>query len=194
MVTEIVFTAGVALIGVQRIIEVRRSRRHEARLRAQGAREHASWQVPLMAALHGAWLVASVAEVWIYARPFVPWLAATAMLVLAIGHGLRYRAMAALGERWTIRVVTLPAASPVTTGVYRYLRHPNYLGVIMEIVAVPLVHGAFVTAAVFSALNAMLLTARIRAEEQALGDDNGYGRAVAAPRRFLPFRQSSRHR
>jgi methyltransferase len=94
--------------------------------------------------------------------------------------------MRALGTRWTIRILTLPLEPPVTIGVYRYLRHPNYLGVILEIAALPLVHGAVWTAAIFSVANAVLLAFRITAEERALATDNGYAVLFGARPRFVP--------
>ncbi len=186
MVTRIAFTALVAAVAVQRLFEMRRSRRHERWLRANGAIERASWQVPLMAALHGAWLVGMCVEVWLLAPPFRPRVAAIALAVFACGQGLRLLAMRALGSRWTIRILTLPFEPPVTTGVYRHLRHPNYLGVILEIAALPLVHGAIWTSAIASVANAALLVWRIRAEERALATDNGYVAMFGARPRFLP--------
>jgi methyltransferase len=185
-VTRIAFTGLVLAVAAQRLFEVRRSRRHEQWLRARGAVERASWQVPVMAALHGAWLVAMCAEVWLLSPPFRAPLAAAALAVFACGQILRLLAMRALGSRWTIRILTLPLEPPVTSGVYRYLRHPNYLGVILEIAALPLVHGAVWTTVIFSAANAVLLAYRIGAEERALATDNGYVEIFGARPRFLP--------
>jgi len=102
--------------------------------------------------------------------------------------------MRALGPRWTVRVMNLPSAEPVVDGIYRYVRHPNYLGVILEIAALPLVHGAVWSAASFSVANAALLVARIRAEEHALSRDNGYGQHFGARGRFLPTLRGPRMR
>jgi methyltransferase len=186
MVTRIAFTMLVLAVARQRLFEVRRSQGHERWLRAQGAVERASWQVPAMAAMHVTWLVAMCAEVWLLTPPFRPALAAGAFVVFACGQILRLLAMRALGTRWTIRILTLPLEPPVTIGVYRYLRHPNYLGVILEIAALPLVHGAVWTAAIFSVANAVLLAFRITAEERALATDNGYAVLFGARPRFVP--------
>ncbi len=91
-----------------------------------------------------------------------------ALVTLIAGQGLRYAALLSLGWRWTVRVMTIPGLPPVRNGIYRYLRHPNYLGVVLEILAVPLLHSAYVTAIVFSLANMLLLTARIRTEDRAL--------------------------
>jgi methyltransferase len=186
VLTRTLFTLLVAAVAVQRLAELRRSRRHEAALRAAGAHEHARWQVPMLAAVHTAWLVAACVEVWWLEPPFRPTLAAIAFAGLAAGQGLRYAAMSALGPRWTISVLTLPAAPPVATDVYRYLRHPNYVGVVFEIAALPLVHGAVWTAAIASVVNAAALACRIRAEERALESDNAYGAHFRGTRRFVP--------
>jgi methyltransferase len=91
------------------------------------------------------------------------------LLIFVIGQSLRYAAIRTLGRRWTVRIVTLPDAPLVRSGIYRYLRHPNYLGVALEIAAVPLLHTAYLTAILFTLANACLLAVRIRAEERALG-------------------------
>jgi methyltransferase len=186
MVTRLAFTVLVLAVAMQRLFEVGRSRHHERWLRAHGAVERASWQVPLIAALHGAWLVAMCAEVWLLAPPFRPGLAAGALAVFACGQILRFLAMRALGPRWTIRILTLPLEPPVTTSVYRYLRHPNYLGVILEIAALPLVGGAIWTSLVASLANAVVLALRVKAEERALATDNGYAMIFGARPRFVP--------
>jgi methyltransferase len=112
-----------------------------------------------------------IVEVVGLARPFVPVLAAGALLILVIGQSLRYAAIRTLGWRWTVRIMTLPDAPLIRSGIYRYLRHPNYLGVALEIAAVPLLHTAYLTAVLFTLANACLLAVRIRAEERALRVD-----------------------
>lgn len=156
------------LLGVQRLLEMRRSARNERRLLAQGGREHAPRHFALIRLMHVAWFVAIVAEVLWFGRPFVWQWALPAALVVAIGQVLRYAAIRTLGERWTVRVMTPAVGEPVRHGIYRYLRHPNYLGVVLEIAAFPLLHSAWLTACVFSAINAMLLAFRIAQEERAL--------------------------
>lgn len=192
MVSLTAFTALVGLVAVQRVWEVARSRRHERALAARGAREYARWQTPMLAVLHTAWLASMCLEAWIRQPAVHPGMAAGALAVLALGQCLRSAAMRTLGDRWTIRVMTLPGSPPVTNGIYRYLRHPNYLGVVLEIAALPLVHGAIYTAVTFSALNALALAARIHAEEQALATDNAYLDRFVSRSRFLPTRPQDR--
>jgi methyltransferase len=169
------------------------SKRHEASLLARGGSEHAPGQMPWMRALHAGWLVAMLAEVWLLERVFSPTLAAIAFIVFLIGQGLRLLAMSALGERWTVKIITLPREAPVTGGVFRFLRHPNYLGVVLEVAALPLCHGAFITSAAFSLLNGVLLYFRIRAEEASLARESGYLAAFARTPRFVPRKAAGRH-
>jgi len=164
------FTALVVIVSGQRLAELSYSRRNERRLRARGAVEHVPWQVPMLALLHGAWLCSMLVEVWLR-RPVVD--APVALVALAaffVGQALRLTAIRTLGDRWTVRVLTLPATPRVRGGLYRWLPHPNYLGVAIEIVALPLVHGAVLTAVVFSGLNAAAMVLRISAEARALAE------------------------
>lgn len=168
MVSAIAFTALVLAVAAQRAWELGVSGQNEAALRARGAIEHAPAQLWWMRLVHGGWLLAAPLEVWALERVITPWVAAAALALFALGQCLRYAAMRALGERWCVRVMTLPGEAPVAGGVFRWIRHPNYLGVILEIAALPLVHGAWITSIAFSAANGALLWRRIAAEEAAL--------------------------
>ncbi|MEM6783475.1 MAG: isoprenylcysteine carboxylmethyltransferase family protein [Bacteroidota bacterium] len=186
MTTQLLFTLIVLAIAVQRIAEVRLSKRHEAKLRAEGGREVSHAHFRWMQVLHTSWFFAMLAEVWLFDRPFSPWLFSVALVVTLVGQTLRYAAIRTLGDRWTVTIWVLPAAPPVTGGIYRYVRHPNYLGVILELAAVPLLHTAWTTALVWSLLNAWMLRVRIRAEEAALEEANRYTESFGETRRFLP--------
>ena len=191
MVSEWLFVSVVALLAVQRLAELRLSAKHEKKLLVQGAIEAGAGHMPVMRAMHAAWFAAMLAEVFLLGRPFVPWLAALALVGLIAGQALRYAAIRALGDRWTVNVMVLPGAPPVTGGLYRRIRHPNYLGVILEIASVPLLHTAWLTALVFTVLNALLLRVRIRAEERALREANDYDAALGNRPRLVPYRPST---
>lgn len=182
MLTEDGFALLVLLVAVQRLVELRISKRNERELRRLGAREHAAGQMPVMTALHSLWLVSLLLEVKVLHPQPVAWLSWVAAGVFVAGQGLRLSAMRALGGRWCVRILTLPGRAPVTGGIFRYLRHPNYLGVVLEIAALPLVHFAFRTALVFSIANAWLLYRRIVAEERALSQEGGGYREALAGR------------
>lgn len=177
MVTEALFAALVIAVAAQRLLELRVSRRNEARLRACGARETAPRQLVWMKLVHGGWIAGMLLEVFALHRPFHLPLAVGALAVFALGQWLRAAARRALGERWTVRILTVPGEAVVVGGVFRRVRHPNYLGVALEIVALPLVHTAWITALVFTSLNAVVLWRRIHAEERALRRDTDYGEA-----------------
>jgi len=166
--SRVLYTLLIAGVAGQRLIELGLSRRHQRALLARGGVEAAPGHYPAMVVLHTAFLAACPLEVWWLRRPFRPALAAAMAVLLVAAQALRYWAIATLGERWTTRIVCLPGAAPVTGGPYRFLRHPNYLAVAVEMAALPLLHGAWLTAAAFSAAGAGVLAVRIREEEAAL--------------------------
>lgn len=184
--SRIAFTLVVAVLAVQRLLEMRLSRRNEALMLAQGGREHAPAHFSWMKALHTGWFVAMLAEAWWFKRTFRPLVAAAAFLALLSGQCLRYAAIRTLGSRWSVRIITLPGAPLVQNGIYRHIRHPNYLGVIFEMAAAPLLHGAYLTALLFTLANALLLRVRIQAEEQALDDQNKYKATFGSRPCFIP--------
>lgn len=188
MVTKAAFVGIVGLLALQRLFELRLSRRNEARILVQGGREHSAGHFKSMKVLHTSWFLGMLGEVLWLDRPFMPKLAVGALIVTVVGQSLRYAAILTLGWRWTVRVMTLPDSPPVDRGIYRYLRHPNYLGVILEIAAVPLLHSAYLTAVFYTIANAWLLATRIRAEEKALSLDNNFAQIFAGRPRFIPRR------
>ncbi len=186
MVSQACFAALVFAVVFQRLYELRLSQQNEAALRARGASEHAAQQMPWMILVHSAWLMAMLMEVFVFERPFQLTLAIVSFCLFALGQALRIAAIRTLGPRWTVKVLTLPGEPPVTGGIFRYLRHPNYLGVILEIAALPLFHGAYVTSLVFSIANGLVLWFRIRAEERALSTDNQYQSHFHDRSRLIP--------
>ena len=121
-----------------------------------------------MVVLHTGLLVGALVEVWVADRPFLPWLGWLALALALASQGLRWWCILTLGPRWNTRVIVVPGLPLVTRGPYRWLSHPNYVAVVVEGVVLPLVHTAWVTAVVFTVLNAVLLTVRLRVENRAL--------------------------
>jgi methyltransferase len=183
--SPVAYTALVGAVALERLFELYRAERNRRRALARGGIESGEGHYPSMVALHAGFLVACPLEVWLLGRPFVPALALAMLGLLALSMALRYWAIATLGERWCTRIVVVPGEAAIVSGPYRFLRHPNYLAVVIEIVALPLVHTAYLTAVVASALNAWLLAVRIGAEERALREHAAYDERVAS-RRFLP--------
>lgn len=158
----------LALVVLERLAELVVSERNARAALARGGVEHGRGHYPAMVLLHALLLLSCAVEALLRWTPPPPVALAAGALVL-LAQGLRWWAVAALGGRWTTRVVVVPGAPPVTGGPYRFLRHPNYLAVVAEVACLPLAYGGWITAAAFSAANAALLAVRIRAEERALG-------------------------
>jgi methyltransferase len=165
------FLVLLAAVGVERLVELVISRRHERALRARGAREAGAGHYPLMVAVHALTLAGAAIEVTHHGRPFLPALGLPMLALVGTTMALRYWVIATLGERWTTRVLVLPDAPLVAGGPFRWLRHPNYLAVAVEMFALPLVHTAWLTALIFGTANLGVLALRIRAEDAALGRD-----------------------
>ena len=163
------FTALILATGAERIVEVVLSHRHAAWAFARGGREYGQRHYPFMVVLHTGMLLACLAEVFIADRPFLPWLGWPMLAIALACQGLRYWCIGTLGRQWNARVIVVPGLGRVTAGPYRFLTHPNYVVVIAEGIALPLVHTAWLTALVFTVLNAILLFGfRIPTEERAL--------------------------
>jgi methyltransferase len=162
------YVALVLLVGVERLAELVVSRRNAAWSLARGGREYGSGHYPAMVVLHTGLLAGAVAEVVLADRPFLPWLGWTMLAVVLASQGLRWWCITTLGHRWNTRVIVVPGLPLVASGPYARLRHPNYVAVVAEGLALPLVHSAWVTALVFTVLNAALLRVRIRTEDDAL--------------------------
>lgn len=147
----------IAFLALQRLGELVLARRNTSRLLARGAIEHGAGHYPLIVALHAAWLAGIAVIGW--GQPVNPlWLAIFALLQL-----LRVWILATLGPRWTTRIIVLDEPL-VRRGPFRFLRHPNHTLVVAEIAVAPMVLGLAWVAVVFSILNALVLTIRLRAE------------------------------
>ncbi|MFE7569069.1 isoprenylcysteine carboxyl methyltransferase family protein [Streptomyces sp. NPDC057539] len=162
------YTALVLAMGAERVAELVVARRNARWSLARGAVERGRRHYPPMVALHTLLLLGCLVEVRLADRPFDPSLGWPMVAVVLAGQALRWWCVHTLGPRWNTRVLVVPGLPLVTGGPYRLLRHPNYVAVVAEGIALPLVHGAWVTALVFTTLNAVLLTIRIRCENRAL--------------------------
>lgn len=160
-----VLAATVLAIAIQRLLELRVARRNAVGAKRSGAREFGARHYPLFFVLHTAWLVGFVLE----ALRGGPVLELVWLAPFVLAQGLRYWAISALGSRWNTRVLVIPGAAPVARGPYRFLAHPNYVAVVVELASVPLIFGAVWTAAVATVANLiLLLVVRIPCENRAL--------------------------
>jgi methyltransferase len=165
--SAVYLVAGVCLVALQRLAEVLYSRRNERRLRARGAVERGAGHYPLMVGLHALWLISTLVE-GLLRGPEIPAWWPVPLAAFLLVQPLRYWAIVSLGMNWNTRILVLPDAKLVRSGPYRYFSHPNYVVVAVEILTFPLIFGAWITAIVFSILNAALLFVRIRTENRAL--------------------------
>ena len=155
-------------VAVERLAELRLSLRHARWAVDRGGVETGQGHYPWMVLLHTGLLVGCLVEVVVADRPFLPGLGWPMLALVLLTQGLRWWCIGTLGERWNTRVIVVPGLPLVQRGPYSVLRHPNYVAVVVEGFALPLVHTAWVTAVVFSVLNGWLLTVRIRCEQRAL--------------------------
>jgi methyltransferase len=162
------FTVVVVLVAVERVVEMVVSRRNAAWSFERGGVESGRRHFPVMVVLHTTFLIGMLVEAW-WRRPDVPGPLAWSMLgVVIVCQAGRWWCIQALGHHWNTRVIVVPGTPPVRRGPYRLFSHPNYAIVVVEGVALPLVHAAWVCAVVFTLLNAVLLTVRVRVEADAL--------------------------
>ncbi|TDE96199.1 hypothetical protein EXU48_07180 [Occultella glacieicola] len=175
------FVVVVAATALERLLELVVSARHARWAFDHGGVERGRGHFPAMVALHTALLVACVVEAWFADRPFLPVLGWTALAAVLASQALRWWCIATLGRRWNTRIIVVPGLPLVHAGPYRWLRHPNYVAVVVEGLALPLIHTSWITAVVFTVLNAVLLLRfRIPAEERALAEATRSGGHASA--------------
>jgi len=169
-------TIWIALVflAVQRLLELRLARKNLQWALSQGGREYGQEHYPLFFVLHIGWMLGWLIEgLWRDQLSPIWWLW---LMVFLLAQGLRYWAIRSLGKYWNTRIVVIPGRRRVATGPYRFIPHPNYLAVALELFSLPLVFNAWITAIVASILNAILLLGiRIPAEERALKQ---YGQGI----------------
>ena len=158
----------ILAVAAERLAEMVVSARHARWAIERGGVEYGQAHFPVMVSMHAALLVACVVEVVAADRPFLPWLGWPMLAVVLAAQALRWWCIVTLGNQWNTRVIVVPGLPLVSAGPYRWLRHPNYLAVALEVTALPLVHTAWMTAAIFTVANAAVLSVRIRVEERAL--------------------------
>lgn len=182
------YHALLGLIVAERIFELRLSRRNAKRAFDSGGIEVGASHFRWMQLLHASFFVCCALEVSLCHRSFDPRLGIPMLALLLAAQALRYWAIATLGPRWNVRVIVQPGLPVVTGGPYRWLRHPNYLAVVLEGVAIPLVQGAWLTALVFSVLNAWMLHVRIAIEERALAEYCAFDERLGDRPLLVPLR------
>jgi methyltransferase len=158
----------IAAVGAERLAELVVAQRNRTWSLAQGGVESGARHYPAMVVLHTALLAGCLVEVVALHRPFIPALGWPMLAVVLAAQGLRWWCIGTLGRQWNTRVIVVPGAPRITGGPYRVVSHPNYIAVVAEGIALPMVHTAWITAIVFTVFNAALLRARIKVENDAL--------------------------
>ncbi len=184
--TRIVFLILLAGVGLERIVELRVSRRHQRDLASRGARKQGDPRYRWMVALHAGVLIGAAAEVILLHRPYIPLLAFCTLLLFALATLLRWWVIRTLGIHWNTEVVDSASLGVITDGPFRWIRHPNYLGVFVELITLPLIHTAWITAGLATAGNALVLRNRLRIEESLLDAVPAYRAAMSGKPRFFP--------
>lgn len=176
----------LAAVAVLRLVELRISRRHQQTMVAKGAvpvpEPHFKWIV----FVHSGVLIGAALEVVALRRPFLPLLAATMFVLFLASNLMRFWVVRALGDLWSVQVMDSTRIGVVATGPFRFVRHPNYTGVVLEMISLPLIHTAWITAIVTSLAHSLALSMRIRAEENVLMANPEYRATMGHKRRFFP--------
>ena len=182
----IAYLALLLLVALLRIVELRISRRHQREMVAHGAAKVNDPRFRWMVLLHTGVLVGAAVEVVFLHRPFIPVLAAVCFVIFLAANVVRWWVIRTLGEHWNVQIMNSTGLGVITTGPFRYVRHPNYAAVFVEMLVLPLIHTAWITAIAGSLAHLVVLSQRLSTEERVLFSDAQYRAAMAGKPRFLP--------
>ena len=182
----IAFLALLLTVAALRIVELRISKQHQKEMIARGAAKVDEPRFRWMVVLHTAVLIGAALEVVLLKRPLVPWLAAPMFAVFLAANAVRWWVIRTLGQHWNVQVMDSTSLGVVTTGPFRYVRHPNYAAVFAEMLALPLIHTAWITAALGAIAHIAVLGQRLSTEERMLFANPDYREAMAGKPRFVP--------
>ena len=180
------FVALVAAVAALRFVELRISRRNQRRLAERGATRAPDPRFPAMVAVHTCVLAGAAAEVVFLERPFYPLLASVMGALFLAANALRWWVIHTLGAHWNVQVMDSARLGVVTSGPYRWVRHPNYSAVFVEMLSLPLIHTAWITALAGTVAHLWVLRGRVAAEEKVLLAEPEYRAAMGNKPRFLP--------
>jgi methyltransferase len=180
------YLALLALVGLERLVELWISRRNQKKLEKQGVRKVAEPHFRWLVFMHGGILACAAAEVLLLRRPLIPSLAIAMSVLFVFSNALRWWVIRTLAGLWNVEVMASSRVGIVTSGPYRWVRHPNYVGVVMEVPALPMIHTAWITALAGTLAYLEILRRRVRLEEGVLMADPAYRATMGAKPRFLP--------
>jgi methyltransferase len=182
----IAFLLLLAAVAVLRLLELRVSRRHQQQLVARGAAKVDEPRFLWMVLLHSAVLIGAALEAVLLKRPFFPMLAGVMFTVFIAANAVRWWVIRTLGDHWNVQVMDSTRLGVVTSGPFRFVRHPNYAAVFAEMFSLPLIHTAWITAVAGSLAHAAVLSQRLSTEERVLFANPEYRTAMGGKPRFLP--------
>jgi methyltransferase len=185
-VSVYLFLALLLAVGLLRLVELRISKRHQKEMATRGATKVDEPKFRWMVLLHTAVLLGAALEVVLLRRPFIVWLAVPMFAVFLATNAVRWWVIRSLGEHWNVQVVDSTRLGVVTSGPFRYVRHPNYAAVFAEMLALPLIHSAWITAVVGAIAHIGVLAQRLSTEERVLFANPDYRAAMTSKPRFLP--------
>jgi methyltransferase len=185
-ISVIAFLCLLFAVALLRLVELRISRRHQKQLIARGVAKVNEPKFRWMVLLHTSILIGAALEVVLLRRPFIPALAAVTLSVFLAANAVRWWVIRALGEHWNVQVMDSTRFGVVSTGPFRYVRHPNYAAVFAEMLALPLIHTAWITSLAGAASHIAVLAQRLATEEHVLLANADYRAAMASKPRFLP--------
>ena len=176
----------LVVVALLRLVELRISKKHQQEMVARGAAKVVDPRFRWMVLLHTAVIVGAAVEVVFLHRPFFPLLAAICFAIFLAANAVRWWVIRSLGEHWNVQVMNSTRLGVITSGPFRYVRHPNYAAVFVEMLALPLLHCAWITAGVGAVAHLLVLSRRIHTEEHVLFADERYREAMSGKARFLP--------
>lgn len=182
----ILFLALLVAVAAMRIVELRISKRHQQDMTARGANKARDPIFRWMAMFHTLVLVAAAAEVVFLHRPFLPSVAIPMVVLFVMANIVRWWVIRTLGQHWNVEVMDSTRLGVITSGPFRYVRHPNYAAVFVEMIVLPLIHTAWITSVVGAVLHIVVLKVRLSAEERVLLANPDYAAAMSAKPRFFP--------
>ncbi len=182
----IAFIALLVLVGIGRFVELGISRRNQRKLEKQGVRKVAEPHFRWMVLVHAAVLVGAAVEVVLLHRPLISWLAITMGTLFVLANALRWWVIRTLAEHWNVEVMASSPVGVVTSGPYKWVRHPNYVAVVAELFSLPMIHTAWITALAGTVANLEILRRRLRVEDGVLMTNPTYRLTMGTKPRFLP--------
>ncbi len=185
-ITVDAFLGLLLTVALLRLVELRISKRHQREMAARGAAKIDEPKFRWMVLLHTTVLLGAAVEVVLLRRPFIPWLAAPMVTVFLAANAVRWWVIRSLGAHWNVQVMDSTRLGVVTSGPFRYVRHPNYAAVFAEMLALPLIHTAWITAVVGAIAHIGVLAQRLSTEERVLFANPAYRAAMSGKPRFLP--------